>query len=112
MEFIKEATAFASSTVDIENNDLLLPPHASRLSSGSHIHLTHKIPQNGVTVNLSTNDMKGMTTQSEPRGLIKGWRHVIGATAKTIYTLVGFIVVLSLSGFETRVGKSERGMLQ
>ncbi|KAI3702478.1 hypothetical protein L6452_28216 [Arctium lappa] len=113
LEVIQEATAFASSTVEIENNDLLLPPYPSPpsnpLASESHFPFKHKISQNGVTASHSTNELKGRIHQSEPRG---SWRQVIGAAAKTVFTLVGFIAVLSLSGFEPRIGKSDWGMSQ
>lgn len=116
LEVIKEATAFASSTVEIENNDLLLPPYPSppsnSLASESHFPFKHKISQNGVTASHSANELNGRIHQSEPRGSIKGWRQVIGAATKTVFTLVGFIAVLSLSGFEPRIGKSDWGMLQ
>ncbi|XP_024960220.1 plastid division protein PDV2-like [Cynara cardunculus var. scolymus] len=116
LEVIQEATAFASSTVEIENNDLLLPPYprppSNSLASDSHFPFKHKISQNGVTASHSANELKGRSHQSEPRGSIKGWRQVIGAAAKTVFTLVGFIAVLSLSGFEPRIGKNDWGMSQ
>ncbi|KAJ9551804.1 hypothetical protein OSB04_015849 [Centaurea solstitialis] len=110
LEVIQEATAFASSTVEAENNDLLLPPYqippSNSLTSESHFPFKHKISPNGVTATHSANELNGRIHQSEPSGSIKRWRQVIGAAAKTVFTLAGFIAVLSLSGFEPRISTS------
>ncbi|KAI3716087.1 hypothetical protein L6452_23163 [Arctium lappa] len=115
LEVIHEATAFASSTVEKEKNDLLLPPYPSRPSSSlasdngylSHFSLTPKISQREGTIDLPTGEAKGTVHQSERRSSLKGLRQVICAAAKTAFTLVGFIAVMHLSGFEP--GLSRRG---
>ncbi|KAL4588782.1 hypothetical protein LXL04_001677 [Taraxacum kok-saghyz] len=100
LDVIHEATTFASSAVEKENTDLLLPPYPTRLSPSldpdngylSHFSLTPKIltndPPNG--------HPKGSLHQSEP----KTFRQVIMAVAKRVIPIVGFIAALHLSGFE------------
>lgn len=114
LEVIHEATAFASSAVENENNnDLLLPPYPSRPSSSlasdngylSHFSLTPKIPQTEGTIGIPTGEAKGTVHQSERRSSLKGLRQIICAAAKTAFTLVGFIAVLHFSGFEPRVSR-------
>ncbi|KAI3774762.1 hypothetical protein L1987_49324 [Smallanthus sonchifolius] len=100
LEVIQEATAFASSAVEMENNDLLLPPYPTRPTS-SHFPLATKIPQNGEPIS----EPNGSVHQSKPRSPLKGLRQIIGAAAKTVVTVVGFIAVLHLSGFELRVDR-------
>ncbi|KVH93252.1 plastid division protein PDV2-like [Cynara cardunculus var. scolymus] len=113
LDVIHEATAFASSTVEKENSDLLLPPYPSRPSSSlasdngylSHFSLTPKIPQSEGTIDLPAGEAKGTLHQSERRSSSKGLRQIIGAAAKMAFTLVGFIAVLQLSGFEPRLSR-------
>ncbi|KAL4589443.1 hypothetical protein LXL04_002350 [Taraxacum kok-saghyz] len=105
LDVIHEATAFASSTVEKENTDLLLPPYPTRLSPSldpdngylSHFSLTPKIltndPPNGHPKGSSLH-------QSEPRTSLQGFRQVIMAVAKRVILIVGFIAALHLSGFE------------
>lgn len=104
LEVIHEATAFASSTVEKENNDLLLPPYPTRPSPSidpENGHLSHfsLIPK------MLTNDPpigqpKGSFHQSEPRSSLTGLRQIIVAAAKRVIPIVGFIAALHLSGFE------------
>ncbi|PWA71200.1 plastid division2 [Artemisia annua] len=107
LDVIQEATAFASSTVEMENNDLLLPPYPTRLTSSlasekgnlSQFSLTTKTHQNGGPADPS----KGSAEQSKSRNALKGLRQMIGAAAKTVLTVAGFIAVMHLSGFEPRL---------
>lgn len=104
LEVIHEATAFASSTVEKENNDLLLPPYPIRPSPSldpdngylSHFSLTPKM----LTNDLPTSQPKGSFHQSEPISSLKGFRQIIFAAVKRVIPLVGFIAALHLSGFE------------
>lgn len=105
LDVIHEATAFASSTVEMENNDLLLPPYPTRPTSSlatdngslSHFSLTTKIPP--------TDEPKGSVHHSKLGSSLKGLRQFIGAATKTVFTFVGFIAVLHLSGFEPRLSR-------
>ncbi|GJS78293.1 plastid division protein PDV2-like protein [Tanacetum coccineum] len=109
LDVIQEATAFASSTVEMENNDLLLPPYPTRPTSSlasengnlSNFSLTTKIHQNGGP----TDPSKGSTEQSKSRNALKGLRRMIGAAAKTVLTVAGFVAVMHLSGFEPRLNR-------
>lgn len=109
LEVIHEATAFASSTVEMDNNDLLLPPYPTRPTSSlapdngylSHFSVTTKIPQN----ELPNGDPKGSVVESKFKSSSKGLRRVIVAAAKTVFTFVGFIAVMHLSGFEPRFNR-------
>ncbi|KAK1417466.1 hypothetical protein QVD17_26593 [Tagetes erecta] len=95
LEVIQEATAFASSAVEMDNNDLLLPPYPPRPTS--HISLATKIPQN------DSGEPNGKVHQPKPKSPLKGLRQIIGAAAKTVFTVVGVIAVMHLSGFEPRL---------
>lgn len=97
LEVIQEATAFASSAVEMENNDLLLPPYPPRPTS-SHFPLATKIPQK----DSANGEPNGNVHQPKPKSPLKGLRQIIGAAAKTVFTVVGFIAVMHLSGFEPR----------
>ncbi|KAK9071165.1 hypothetical protein SSX86_009733 [Deinandra increscens subsp. villosa] len=98
LEVIHEATAFASSAVELENNDLLLPPYPTRPTS-SHFSLANKIPQ----IDPPNGEQNGSVHQPMPKSPLKGLRQIIGAAAKTVFTVVGLIAVLHLSGFEPRL---------
>ncbi|KAL8189109.1 hypothetical protein R6Q57_029370 [Mikania cordata] len=98
LEVIHEATAFASSAVEMENNDLLLPPYPTR-PTNSHFSLASKVPQN----DSPNGELNGSVHQSKPKRPLKGLSQIIGAAAKTVFTVAGFIAVLHLSGFEPRV---------
>lgn len=106
LEVIHEATAFASSTVEKENNDLLLPPYPIRPSSLesdngylSHFSLTPKKVSN----DSPNGQPKGSFRQSEPRSSFKTLRQIIVEAAKRVIPIVGFIAALHLSGFD--IGK-------
>ncbi|XP_071691776.1 plastid division protein PDV2-like [Rutidosis leptorrhynchoides] len=110
LEVIHEATAFASSTVEMDSNDLLLlPPYPTRPTSSlahdnghlSHFIVTTKVPQNDHP-NCNPN---GSVVESKSRNSLKGLGKVIGAAAKTVFTFVGFIAVMHLSGFEPRLNR-------
>ncbi|KAM7474960.1 hypothetical protein LguiB_022203 [Lonicera macranthoides] len=113
LEVIHEATAFASETVDDNNNDLLLPPYPSRPSHSlpsdngylSHFASNHKLAQNGLT----NGDSRNERNQVGPRSRIslKRARNFISAVAKTVVTIVGVISVLSMAGFEPRLRKRD-----
>ncbi|CAK9161107.1 unnamed protein product [Ilex paraguariensis] len=114
IEVIHEATAFASETVE-DNNDLLLPPYPTRPSCSlmsdndhlSHFPSTHKFAQNGVTRGEAKNELKKSIhdserneVQSETNGSFKGVRIFFSMVAKSVLTVVGVISVLSLAGYE------------
>nr|GEW02064.1 plastid division protein PDV2-like [Tanacetum cinerariifolium] len=109
LDVIQEATAFASSTVEMENHDLLLPPYPTRPTSSlasengnlSHFSLITKTHQNEGP----TDPSKGSAVQSKSRNSLKGVRQMIGAAAKTVLTVAGFIAVMHLSGFEPRLSR-------
>ncbi|KAL7602053.1 plastid division protein PDV2 [Lactuca sativa] len=104
LDVIREATAFASSTVEKENNDLLLPPYPTRPSPSldpdtgylSHFSLTPKTLTNGPP----NGQPKGSFHHSEPKTSLQGLRQIIVAAAKRVLPIVGFIAALHLSGFE------------
>ncbi|KAM0012890.1 putative plastid division protein PDV1/PDV2 [Helianthus debilis subsp. tardiflorus] len=106
LEVIHEATDFASSAVEMENNDLLLPPYPTRPTS-SNFPLTTKIPQNQTP----NGEPNGVIHQSKTKSPLKGLRQIIGAAAKTAISIVGFIAVLHLSGFEPRVDRRGNGSI-
>ncbi|XAR59515.1 hypothetical protein NMG60_11015372 [Bertholletia excelsa] len=115
LEVIHEATAFASETVE-DNNDLLLPPYPSRpshslVSDGgylSHFSSTLKLSQNelnGGDTKVETNKKLEESYRSESRP--KGLRLFINTTAKTVLTLIGVISILGLAGFEPQLRKRD-----
>ncbi|XP_076897505.1 plastid division protein PDV2-like [Bidens hawaiensis] len=93
-------TAFASSAVEMESNDLLLPPYPTR-PTASHFPITNKITQN----DFSNGEPNGTVHQPTPKIPLKRLTHIIGSAAKTVITVVGFIAVLHLSGFEPKLDK-------
>ncbi|KAF8410617.1 hypothetical protein HHK36_003149 [Tetracentron sinense] len=119
LEVINEASAFASETVE-HDDDLLLPPYPSRpphalvLDNGypSHLPSTSKFARNGVTsadpdeAKKSTSEGERNQTQPRTRNSESRVRLVINVAAKTVLTLISVISVLSLAGFEPRLGKS------
>ncbi|XP_076923070.1 plastid division protein PDV2-like [Bidens hawaiensis] len=100
LEVICEATAFASSAVEMESNDLLLPPYPTR-PTASHFPITNKITQN----DSSNGEPNGTVHQPTPKSPLKRLTQIIGSAAKTVITVVGFIAVLHLSGFEPKLDK-------
>ncbi|KAK3021778.1 hypothetical protein RJ639_045100 [Escallonia herrerae] len=118
LEVIHEATAFASETVE-ENNDLLLPPYPSRpgslLSDTGYLARfpsTQKLAQNGFkSSDAATGFKKSLPesdrnqVQSESKSSFKGVKLFINVAAKTVLTLVGVLSVLSLAGFEPKISK-------
>lgn len=118
LEVIHEASAFASESVE-PNNDLLLPPYPSRpphsllLDNGflSRFSSTNK-SQNGVMNGDSTNESKKSPNelrnnhmQPQSRSAWKGLGLFISTTTKIVVTLVGVVSILSLAGFEPRLRK-------
>ncbi|XP_057965796.1 plastid division protein PDV2 [Malania oleifera] len=114
LEVIHEASAFASETVE-HNNDLLLPPYPSRppqslmLDNGflPHFSSVRKFVRNGIMSGDPTNDAKKSSSELESnemqtasRNLWKGFGHFVAITAKTAVTLVGVVSVLNLAGFQ------------
>uniref|UniRef100_A0A6P4AUJ5 plastid division protein PDV2-like isoform X1 n=1 Tax=Ziziphus jujuba TaxID=326968 RepID=A0A6P4AUJ5_ZIZJJ len=103
---INEASAFAGETVE-HNNDLLLPPYPSRppnplrLENGylSHFHSSQK--RNGHISSDQSNEAKENLSESEQNGSKnpRGIGCFLGAAAKTVFTVVGVVSILSLSGF-------------
>ncbi|XP_057788380.1 plastid division protein PDV2 [Salvia miltiorrhiza] len=112
LEVIHEAVAFASETED--NNDLLLPPYPSRPSQSivskngylSTFTSSRRSPQNGFASGGPKNLPKNVHN-SEAGGTFKSVRVLLGTAAKTAMTVVGVITILSLAGFEARLGKRD-----
>ncbi|PON43652.1 Plastid division protein PDV [Trema orientale] len=106
LEVINEASAFAGETVE-QNNDLLLPPypsrppHSLRRDNGylPHFPSMHKFVGNGVVSGDPANGAKNSVSDSEQNKNTRGLGFFLGAAAKTVFTLVGVVSVLSLSGF-------------
>ncbi|KAM6541730.1 hypothetical protein CsatB_006177 [Cannabis sativa] len=106
LEVINEASAFAGETVD-QNNDLLLPPYPTRaphsLRRGNsylpQFSSMQKFVQNGVVSVEPENGGKKNTSDSEQNKSSRGLGFFLGAAAKTVFTIVGVVSVLSLSGF-------------
>lgn len=115
LEVIHEASAFASETVE-HNNDLLLPPYPSRpprplVADGGHIShfpLMRKFNQNGVTAGDPTTKGSNMKLNETERNQkhSKGLGIFVNG-AKMVLTLVGVISILSLAGVEPRLRKRD-----
>lgn len=105
LEVINEASAFAGETVE-RNNDLLLPPYPSRPPHSlcrddgylQHFTSVHKTVRNGITSDDGSNGEKKNLNESERNKNSRGLGSFLGAAAKTVFTLVGVVSVLSLSG--------------
>ncbi|KAL7219463.1 hypothetical protein ACSBR2_012503 [Camellia fascicularis] len=125
LEVIYETTAFASETVE-DNNDLLLPPYPNRPSHSlasdngylSHFPSTRKLPQNGlinsgtsIETKNSLHESERKLTQSGSQNPLKVLRLFVNTTAKTMLTPVGVISILGLAGFETRPLGKVRSLL-
>ncbi|XP_047946234.1 plastid division protein PDV2-like [Salvia hispanica] len=115
LEVIHEAVSFASETED--TNDLLLPPYPSRPSPSiaskkgylSTFTSSRRSPQNGFTSGGAKNlhHIPSSVEKSEARGAFKSVRVLLGAAAKMAMTVVGVMTILSLAGFEARLGKRD-----
>lgn len=122
LEVVQEAIAFAGETVE-DNNDLLLPPYPSRPSRTvvsdndylSRLSYARKITPNGVVSSGVKNEFGQGAHESQkdemfhdPRKKpVSRVRALIGTVAKAAVTVVGFISVLSLAGYEPRLRKRE-----
>ncbi|KAL5562580.1 hypothetical protein UlMin_032327 [Ulmus minor] len=114
LEVINQASAFAGETVE-HNNDLLLPPYPSRpphslcLDNGylSHFPSVHKSMRNGVLSGDPTSEAKKTLSESEQNKNSKGLGFFFGAAAKTVFTIVGVVSVLSLSGLGPKFLKKD-----
>lgn len=120
LEVINEASAFAGEAVK-NNHDLMLPPYPSRPLYPLHLDNDHLSPfvsarksvRNGVTLSYMTNNAKtesseSLTTskQTSTRNSRNGLGSLIAAAAKAVFTIVGVVSILSMSGFGPRmVGK-------
>ncbi|KAK6916517.1 hypothetical protein RJ641_019378 [Dillenia turbinata] len=119
LQVINEASTFASEAVE-HNNDLLLPPYPSRaphslvLGNGyiSQFPSTRMLVRNGVNgIELSNEAKKSMNksdktqTNSLSKSSQNGLRSFLGVAAKTVIAFVGVVSVLSLAGFEPKLGK-------
>ena len=106
LEVINEASAFAGETVE-QNNDLLLPPYPSRPPHSlqrdngylPHFPSMHKFVRSGKVSGDPANGAKNNSRDSEPNKNSRGLGFILGAAAKTVFTVVGVVSVLSLSGF-------------
>lgn len=115
LEVLSEATAFASETVE-DNNDLLLPPYPSRPRSLfsengllSHLPSTRTFPQNGLTNGVPPNEKEANIHHSESYKVQSEskspFRHLMNMATKTVLALVGVVGVLSLAGFDPKFRK-------
>ncbi|KAG7035103.1 Plastid division protein PDV2, partial [Cucurbita argyrosperma subsp. argyrosperma] len=117
LEVINEASAFAGEAVE-HNHDLMLPPYPTRLPYALHLNngqlppslSARKSARNGVTLNYTTNDAKresseSLTTskQASTRSSTNGLGSLIAAAAKAVFTIVGVVSILSMSGFGQRI---------
>lgn len=120
LEVIREATVFAGETVE-HDDDLLLPPYPSRLpdsiilDDNYHSHLVstrNKSAWNGLGGDAKHENRENMVKSekqqihasvknSRPTGI----KLFLGMAAKTVFTLVSVISVLSLAGFEPKLRK-------
>ncbi|KAL8156279.1 plastid division protein PDV2 [Apium graveolens] len=118
LEVLREATAFASETVE-DNNDLLLPPYPRRpfrslvSENGflSRLPSTFTYPQNGLTNGDPSNEM-GATLQDSERHKLPSesksrFRLFINVATKTVLTLVSVVGFLSLAGFDPKLRKRD-----
>ncbi|GAA0152225.1 hypothetical protein LIER_37449 [Lithospermum erythrorhizon] len=121
LEVIHEAIAFVGETVD-DNKDLLLPPYPSRPSPTlgsdseylSNLVSTRKYPPNGLISNSLKKELSNDRTSTgknqivpESNSPFRGIKALLGAAAKATFTVIGFVCVLSLAGFETRLRKGD-----
>ncbi|XP_062092734.1 plastid division protein PDV2 [Humulus lupulus] len=117
LEVINEASAFAGETVE-QNNDLLLPPYPSRPPHSicrengylPHFPSMHKLVRNGVVSVDPANTGKKNTSDSEQNKNSRGLGFFLGAAAKTVFTIVGVVSMLSLSGFGPKFFKRDTSL--
>ncbi|OIW08697.1 hypothetical protein TanjilG_03373 [Lupinus angustifolius] len=119
LEVILEASTFASETVE-PNKDLLLPPYPSRPPYSmsldkeyhSHIPSVNKSGRNGLITHDTMIEAKKSAVEKEQNHVddeVKNPRKGLGLfitrAAKTVFTIVGVVSILSLSGFGANLGK-------
>ncbi|KAF9609399.1 hypothetical protein IFM89_015740 [Coptis chinensis] len=116
LEVIHEVSAFASETVEHDDDDLLLPPYPSHphpliLDNGysSSFPSKHNFSRNVVNGLLPINKeskLEKEQAQTPARNAFAGFRFFLSVAAKTVVTLVGVVSILSLAGFEPRVRRT------
>ncbi|MCL7050919.1 hypothetical protein MKW94_000169 [Papaver nudicaule] len=111
LEVIREASAFASETVE-HNDDLLLPPYPSRLPDSlilnkgypSNLSSTRTPSQNGIIgEDKKTCELGEKLPASPAENSSKGLKHILVTAAKSVITIVSVISLLRLAGFQTRL---------
>ncbi|KAG6571135.1 Plastid division protein PDV2, partial [Cucurbita argyrosperma subsp. sororia] len=118
LEVINEASAFAGEAVK-NNHDFMLPPYPSRLPFPLHLNNGHLSPSlsarkaahNGVALSYMTNDTEresseSLTTnkQASTRNSRRnGFGSLVAAAAKAVFTIVGVVSIMSISGFGPRI---------
>ncbi|KAL5704936.1 hypothetical protein ACHQM5_023292 [Ranunculus cassubicifolius] len=108
LDVIHEVSAFASETVE-HDDDLLLPPYPSHphpliLDKGYPSNFPSKHRNGVLNHEGSTHKERKTPSQTLDRNSPRyGLKHILGLAAKTVLTLVGVVSVLSLAGFEPRV---------
>ncbi|KAG7010946.1 Non-symbiotic hemoglobin 1 [Cucurbita argyrosperma subsp. argyrosperma] len=118
LEVINEASAFAGEAVK-NNHDFMLPPYPSRLPFPLHLNNGHLSPSlsarkaahNGVALSYMTNDTEresseSLTTnkQASTRNSRRnGFGSLVAAAAKAVFTIVGVVTIMSISGFGPRI---------
>ncbi|XP_022944053.1 plastid division protein PDV2-like [Cucurbita moschata] len=118
LEVINEASAFAGEAVK-NNHDFMLPPYPSRLPFPLHLNNGHLLPSlsarkaahNGVSLSYMKNDTEresseSLTTnkQASTRNSRRnGFGSLVAAAAKAVFTIVGVVTIMSISGFGPRI---------
>ena len=117
LEVINEASAFAGEAVE-HNHDLMLPPYPTRPPYALHLNngqlppslSARKSARNGVTLNYTTNDAQRESSESlttskqvSTRSSTNGLGSLIAAAAKAVFTIVGVVSILSMSGFGQQI---------
>lgn len=100
LEVLHEASAFASESVEHNNNDLLLPPYPSRppcsFDNGyppSHV----KSARNGVISTNEANKSPGSGSEGNQSNFWKGFGNFLNSVTKTAFVVLGAVTVLNLA---------------
>ncbi|XP_047327069.1 plastid division protein PDV2-like [Impatiens glandulifera] len=125
-QVIYDATAFASETVEVANNDLLLPPYGPYPSrpppprpsslSVSRKFEQHPTTSDGKKCRVESSSEEGEEEKKEKseceegnkKQALKGLKYLINAGTKTMLMVVGVVFALHLTGFEPRVVRKKK----
>ncbi|KAK1269877.1 Plastid division protein PDV2 [Acorus gramineus] len=115
IEVIHEISAFASEKVE-PDEDLFLPPYPSCLLDAfvlddllpSHIYPRRKSSEKETSDEPLSGNHKSVNGESENKqsqnANSRAW-HIFGFAAKAVLTIMSMVSVLSLAGFEPRLGR-------